>query len=109
MKTQPNTLTVDDTIATLTDIAETDPVAMGKLLEARVTCNDALADHPTVQVGQRNPDNDDYTVGILGILNGLFGCDEDQWGYIAAIVDENGRCTGFGRADKLRKQSKSDA
>jgi hypothetical protein len=81
---------------------------MGKLVGHRVLCNGALGTHPTVQVG--NPDDDghtDYTdetelsseVGMLGIFNGYCGTIEEGkyngWGAIAAIVEEDGRVTGF--------------
>jgi hypothetical protein len=29
-----------------------------------------------------------YTLGILGLINGLFGVDERGWGHIASVVDD---------------------
>ncbi len=98
---KPKAVTVDDAIAILSQIAETDPVAMSHLLACRVECNKALIDHPTVQV--RSDNGERGTVSILGIINGLFGVDEDEWGYIAAIIDDDGRCTGFCRAIRIGK------
>lgn len=90
-----------DLIVFLNSLAEMDPVAMGKLVAARVPCSQELADHPTVQVG---PDKTGgHVVGILGILNGYCGTIEDGkfkgWGAIAAIIERDGRCTGFCSVD----------
>lgn len=64
---------------------------MQQLLEARVPCNEAMAHHPTIQVGNSR-DTDDperpYTVGLLGILNGLFLPLENGWGPIMAELDD---------------------
>lgn len=56
------------------------------LAETRFQCNQAVADHPSVQVGVvGDPERGAiYQVGILGILNGLVGTDEEGWGVIAA-------------------------
>ena len=85
---------VDDLIAFLDSLAKIDPVAMGALIAARVSCNQALADHPTVQCG-------DSIVGVLGILNGYAGVFDDGprkgWGPISAVIESDCRCTGFAR------------
>jgi hypothetical protein len=56
------------------------------LINVHVACNQAMADHPTVQVAQL--EDGTFAVGLLGILNGLFGADENGQGYIAAGHDE---------------------
>ena len=51
-----------------------DPAAMHALVANRVPCNQALADHTVVPVEQIPIPNDDapqYSVGLLGILNGV--------------------------------------
>lgn len=85
-----------EAVAILNGIHELDPTVLPCLLDYRVPCNQALADHPTVQVG-RNPQLvvGGYEVGLLGILNGLFGVKDDDWGYIAAKYDESGKLTKF--------------
>ncbi len=110
---------VDDLIAFLNSVAAMDPVAMGKLVGYRVPCNDAIRDHATIQVGpaqERGPAGgllhlaapefaalapDAPVVGLLGILNGYAGTYDDGsrkgWGPIAAIVEDDGRVTGFRR------------
>ncbi len=77
--------TVDEAVVQLNTMLEADPRAMQALIQLRIPCNQALADHPTAQVGN---DPEGYTVGPLGIINGLFGVDKDQWGHIAAVYED---------------------
>lgn len=92
----------DHLIAGLNEIARTDKIALGALIEHRVPCNDELAGHPTVQVHDDgiNP----TTVGLLGILNGLVGVIETgprkDWGFIAAVFEKDGTLSHFRRTDK---------
>lgn len=81
------TVNVEDAIDLLNEILELDPAAAHALVENRVTCNDALADHASVQV---QADNTRLSVGLLGVLNGLFGSNEEGWGPIAAVFDDDG-------------------
>lgn len=69
----------------LNEIHLLDRQALGALLANRVPCNEALADHPTVQVGDANGG---FTVGLLGILNGLAGVDSKGRGAVAAKFEE---------------------
>ena len=78
------TITPQDAIDYLNDIMSCDAEALERLIEHREPCNDALAFHPTVQSsGQEGA----YKVGLLGILNGLFGVDSNDWGPIAAAYE----------------------
>ena len=71
------------------------------LVETRVCCSKEFADHPTVQVS--TPANSKIpSVGLLGILNGFVGVDDQQWGYIAAIYGDDGRLTGFDLRNKFK-------
>jgi hypothetical protein len=45
-----------------------DRPAVAALIANRVPCNEALADHPTIQVGVQHGG---FHVGLLGLLNGL--------------------------------------
>lgn len=80
------TITIDEAIAFLDSLVKIDPGAMAALINARVPCNDAMRDHPTVQVAA-NKDGSNARVGFLGIMNGLFGADENHCGAIAAYYD----------------------
>jgi len=92
MPLHQKTITPHDVVALLNEAVKLDPVAMHALVEARVPCNKALADHPTIQVSAYDeltgePTPNWFKVGILGILNGLFGTDSAGWGYITANFD----------------------
>jgi hypothetical protein len=76
----------DEVIGFLNHLLFFDRAAIEALVENRIPCNEALADHPSVQVcdlEQGSP-----KVGLLGILNGLCGTREDGWGFIAAVYEE---------------------
>ena len=71
----------------MNSLIELDKDAIVNLVNARMVCNKALAEHPTVQV----TGNDDMSlVGIIGILNGLCGIYDNGFGAIAAVTDNNG-------------------
>lgn len=99
---------VDDVIEFLNSLLTTDREAMSALFAQRVPCNEAMANHPTVQVGQTLGR---YNLSALGILNGLFGTIEDGdlvgWGKITACwEDESGLLEGFDRTEKIAGQPK---
>lgn len=82
-------------VGLMNDLYQLDPAAVDRLVHSRVQCNEALADHPTVQVSEIDGDAGIYQVGLLGVLNGLAGAnDEDTWGAVAAMY-EGGVLTGF--------------
>ena len=81
-------------VAFMNELLTLDPVAVSRLVSARVACNKELADHPTVQVGALDLTFEGATdrvhdVGLLGILNGLCGNYDDGprklWGPVAAV------------------------
>jgi hypothetical protein len=69
-----------------------DPEALTALTNNRVPCNEALADHPTIQVLD---EDGSPKVGLLGILNGIFGADENGQGCLAALYSDDGVQKGF--------------
>lgn len=71
----------------LDELIKTDSVAMKALIASRVPCGQELADHPTVQCGER--EGDGYEVGLLGILNGLCGTLEDGWGAVSVVFEDD--------------------
>lgn len=77
-------VSVEDAIHLLNELLEIDPNAIGALVANRVPCNEGIADHYSVQVEHRNSG---FNVGLLGIINGLFGIDDDGWGAIACEFD----------------------
>ena len=86
-----------DAIAYLNSLVDLDRGAISALIENRVPANDELADHPTCQV-QMGPDGP--VVGLLGVINGLFGVDEHGYGAIAACFEEDGTFIKFAPFNK---------
>lgn len=78
-------ISVADTVALLNVALAADPQALSLLVEQRVPCNDALARHPTIMVGSAADGTP--LLGLLGLLNGLFGADASGFGAIAAVYD----------------------
>lgn len=82
--------TAEGAVALLNTLLDSDPVMMNKLFAARFFCNEAIADHPTVQVrGYKQPGDTVPipNVGMLGVLNGLFGANASGYGVIEATMD----------------------
>lgn len=106
-----NSVTIDEVVQFLNEVTEIDQSAMTALLETRVPCNQALADHPTVQVQARNDQN---SVGFLGLLNGLFGVFDEghhkDWGDIVAVysgtTSSDKQCIKFVRSEALKDEPK---
>lgn len=63
------------------------------LVSSRVQCNQAIADHASIQV-QQYKDDVFPKVGVLGFLNGLFGIRDDGMGAICMEID-NGKILSF--------------
>lgn len=90
-------ITLDELISFLNELIAIDADAVTALFEFRAKCSKRLADHPTVQVAQGTAP-EEFTVGFLGILNGLFGVDENGWGYLAGIFSrDTDKILRFGR------------
>lgn len=69
-------------INVLNEALKLDQIAVNKLIrECQVECNRALANHSTIQCNIRT--GGDYTIGPLGLINGILGVAEDGIGYIA--------------------------
>lgn len=97
-------VTLDETICVLNRALQKDRDAISKLfLRRKVKCNDELADDETIQVGKRG---NSPTIGPIGILNGLFGIDDDMdtgygtcYGAIGARVGDDGNIVTFEKVD----------
>ena len=88
----------EEIVKLLNEACALDPVAIGRLMNARVPCNSALANHPTIQVEGIHSDGGktEFRVGALGLLNGLVGVQDNDWGYIAMHWDwRTQRAVGF--------------
>lgn len=82
-------------VALLQEMIDLDAAAVTALCAARVPCNEALAAHPTVQVGGEVGAAE---VGLLGVLNGLCGAYEEGeragWGAVSVVIDSFGNAIG---------------
>ena len=82
-------VTLDETIDFLNELIKIDAPAIAALIANRVPCNKQLADHPTVQCLAQHGG---FSVGMLGIINGLFGAHEGEyrhgWGPIMFILED---------------------
>ena len=94
---------VDNAIRVLNEALEADPGAVRRLMNMETDCNQAMADHPSIQVGAYDKDTGDPTIGgpywvrPLGLINGLFGTASDAWGFIAMNVRDDGSIAEFFR------------
>lgn len=82
-------ISIKHTIDLLNSALISDRNAVEKLVGQRVKCNKTMAEHPTIQVGTVENQKNKYEVGLLGILNGLFGVDEKGYGPISAVFDDD--------------------
>lgn len=104
---------LDEVIAFLNELLKVDSAAVKALIDARVSCNTKLANHPTVQVMQGSHNKEHCKVGLLGLLNGIFGSFDggprDKWGCIA--VEENretGEIVRFFKLENEEDESEDD-
>jgi len=94
-------ITIEQAIEVLNEAFKLDARTIQWLINNRVPCNAELAGHPTIQVKaiQRRHiyggEPVRYEIGLLGIINGLFGVNENESGYIAAEFDDDGKLIGF--------------
>lgn len=79
----------------LNDALERDPRALTQLVNARVTCNEKLTKHRSVQTRALNGE---YKLGILGLVNGILGY---KHGGIGAEGDIDSRTGLFRRVRRF--------
>ncbi len=98
-------VTSEDAILLLNRALKKDPEAMNQLVFSRVVCNHEMAGDPVIQVGKRLEGG--YRLGLLGILNGLFGVDGGTGhGFISVRYNDAGRIESFVMTDfeKIKEQ-----
>lgn len=85
---------VQDVIDLLNELNRTDGDVVSALVNTRYRCNEAVRRHPTVQVdcSEGSP-----RLGVVGLLNGLFGADEGGYGPITAVMDNRNKVLRFQR------------
>jgi len=88
------TVSIDDVCNLLNEFLLLDYECLYSLISQRVKCNDLIANHETIQVRQNT--NDLYpTVGLLGVLNGLFGVNDVGMGAICMEIDSDEKIIKF--------------
>lgn len=86
-----NPMFADKVVEVLNELHRLDPVATDRLFNARVRCNDAVADHPNLLVAS---DAMGWRIGIMGVLNGILAREDSCGSGVAAVLD-NGVVVGF--------------
>jgi hypothetical protein len=96
---KPNWEAIDHAIEVLNRLLKADPKAAREFLLMETVVNTAaLADDPEIQVLQDDPPNGPVYLRPLGLINGLFGADENSIGYISMDIDDSdGSIVGFRR------------
>lgn len=87
-------ITVQDACDLLNEYLSLDYPSCSRLITHRVNCNKAISDHPTIQT-KDFPGRSKWRVGVLGLLNGMFGADDNSVGAISYELDPEGRIVHF--------------
>ncbi len=87
-------VTVQDAVDLLNELLKLDYDCISRLVTTRIPCNEQVADHPTVATYQDNRSQSSY-LGLLGIINGLFGTNEAGSGPICFLVEDNDVISSF--------------
>jgi hypothetical protein len=83
---RPNWPAIDHAIEVLNEALKLDVRALRELFHARVFVNRDLAHHAKIQVIGKPEEVS--TMGVLGLINGLFGVSKSGWGYITAVYED---------------------
>lgn len=86
-----SSVTPQEVVDFLNELLKVDRLAINAIFNSRVYCNKEMAEHPTVQVGRYE---EVTQVGIVGILNGLFDTNDNDYGCISVYI-ENGEIEEF--------------
>jgi hypothetical protein len=86
-------MTVEKAAEVLNELYALDPEAADRLFTVRVPCNAAAASHPSIVV---RDDPGGYTVGLIGVLNGVLRREDPCGSGVATVRDaETGVLVGF--------------
>lgn len=94
----------------LNELVALDKPCIAAMVSNRIPCNEKLAEHPSCQVGYRNGG---FSVGLLGIINGMCGTYDDGprkgWGAIAANFNtgESTDLIGFELLENVEGEKKN--
>ena len=85
-------ISVQDVCDLLNELLKSDYDCNGIVLN-RTKCNDKIANHPTVQVHE--DEEGSRFLGLIGIINGLFGINENGMGAICYEIDDDDKIIQF--------------
>lgn len=110
--TYENVVLAGQIVELMNEALKLDPRAVSQLLEHRVDCTEALAEHATIQTVKEHVSNtsgaavlvSQYKVGLLGILNGICGVGDDVRGFIEAVYYDHdaSKVAGFQLSSQAR-------
>lgn len=69
-------------VESLNQALKADPKTIQYMMQQRFLCSKSLAEHPTIQSSENDGE---FSIGVMGLINGLFGVDKDGYGFIAGI------------------------
>ena len=91
--TLKRTILPEDVAGLLNEMLDIDPVSTKALIKHRVVCNHKMKKHYDLQI---NVDDPNFPkIGLLGVLNGLFGKSPKGNGFIVAKISEGGQYLNF--------------
>jgi hypothetical protein len=100
------TVSIDEAIALLNEILQLDPEVANIMVKHHFICNEMIANHATIQVQatemnpfQRVGNKTEGWVGILGVINGMFGVHENGMGPICYEINKNEMIVRFKRTE----------
>ena len=86
-------VTIQDAIDLLNDLLKLDYDCISRLITTRLYCNDQIVNHPTVTVYSEASGS--ASLGLMGMINGLFGTNENGAGPICFEIGEDGKISNF--------------
>lgn len=69
-------------------ILENDKYLMKQLYETRFRCNKKTAEHKDLKVRSHGKENDQFSINIIGLFNGLLDTREDGFGRLCVEVED---------------------
>jgi hypothetical protein len=87
-------ITAQDACNMLNELLKLDYECTAALIRHHECCNKSVTEHPTIQVQCYGKDKHPL-LGIVGVINGMFGIREDGMGAICYESDENDKILGF--------------
>jgi hypothetical protein len=93
-------ITVRDACRILNELLKLDYNCAHDLISHRVKCNKQVADHPTIQVQHFKIDKFPK-VGLIGLINGMFGIRKDGMGAICFEISSSNKILCFKPTPKV--------